>query len=176
MNNQIFLIGMMGAGKSSIGKILSKSLGMQFYDTDDLIKKNTGVEINRIFELEGEIGFRNWERKAFLSIVDKKKIVVATGGGIILNEDNFRILKKKKFVFFLKTDINNLLGRLSKDVSRPLLEVSDVKKKMNDLYATRKKKYEDASNYTIETSENDTLTEISNRISSIFLKYSNEKN
>ena len=100
MNNQIFLIGMMGAGKSSIGKILSKSLDMQFYDTDDVIKKNTGVEINRIFELEGEIGFRNWEKKAFLSIVEKKTIVVATGGGIILNDDNFKILKKKKFVFF----------------------------------------------------------------------------
>ena len=74
MNNQILLIGMMGAGKSSIGKILSKSLDMHFYDTDDVIKKNTGVEINRIFELEGEAGFRNWERKAFLSIVEKKNI------------------------------------------------------------------------------------------------------
>ena len=91
MNNQIFLIGMMGAGKSSIGRILSKSLDMHFYDTDDVIKKNTGVEINRIFELEGEAGFRNWEKKAFLSIVEKKNIVVATGGGIILNDVNFNI-------------------------------------------------------------------------------------
>ena len=176
MNNQIFLIGMMGAGKSSIGKILSKSLDMHFYDTDDVIKKNTGVEINRIFELEGEAGFRNWEKKAFLSIVEKKNIVVATGGGIILNDDNFKILKKKKFVFFLKTDINNLLVRLSKDVSRPLLEVSDVKKQLNDLYTIRKKKYEEASNFTIETSDNDTLSEVSNKISSIFIKYNNEKN
>ena len=176
MNNQIFLIGMMGAGKSSIGKLLSKSLDMKFYDTDDVIKKNTGVEINRIFELEGEKGFRSWERKAFLSIVEKKNIVVATGGGIILNEDNFKILKKKKFVFFLKTDINNLLVRLTKDGSRPLLEVSDMKKQLNHLYAIRKKKYEEASNFTIETSDNDTLSEVSNKISSIFIKYNNEKN
>ena len=175
MNNQIFLIGMMGAGKSSIGKILSKSLDMQFYDTDDLIKKNTGVEINRIFELEGEKGFRNWERKALLSIIDKKNIVVATGGGIIVNNDNFEILKKKKFVFFLKSDINSLLGRLSKDVSRPLLEVSDMKEQLNDLYSSRKKKYEEASNYSIETSDNYSLIDVSNRISSIFIKYSNEK-
>ena len=175
MNSQIFLIGMMGSGKSSIGKILSKSLDMQFYDTDDLIKKNTGVEINRIFELEGEEGFRNWERKALLSIIDKKNIVVATGGGIIVNNDNFEILKKKKFVFFLKTDINSLLGRLSKDVSRPLLEVSDMKEQLNDLYSSRKKKYEEASNYSIETSKNDSLIDVSNRISSIFIKYSNEK-
>lgn len=175
MNNQIFLIGMMGAGKSSIGKILSKSLDMQFYDTDDLIKKNTGVEINRIFELEGEKGFRNWERKALLSIIDKKNIVVATGGGIIVNNDNFEILKKKKFVFFLKSDINNLLGRLSKDGSRPLLEVSDMKEQLNDLYSSRKKKYEEASNYSIETSDNYSLIDVSNRISSIFIKYSNEK-
>ena len=175
MNSQIFLIGMMGAGKSSIGKILSKSLDMQFYDTDDLIKKNTGVEINRIFELEGEKGFRNWERKALLSIIDKKNIVVATGGGIIVNNDNFEILKKKKFVFFLKTDINSLLGRLSKDVSRPLLEVSDMKEQLNDLYSSRKKKYEEASNYSIETSDNYSLIDVSNRISSIFIKYSNEK-
>ncbi len=175
MNSQIFLIGMMGAGKSSIGKILSKSLQMRFYDTDDLIKKNTGVEINRIFELEGEKGFRNWERKALLSIVDKKNIVVATGGGIIVNNDNFEILKKKKFVFFLKTDIKNLIGRLSKDGSRPLLEVSNIKKQLDDLYSSRKNKYEEASNYIVETSESDTLVDVSNRISSIFIKYSNEK-
>ena len=124
MNNQIFLIGMMGAGKSSIGKILSKSLDMQFYDTDDLNKKNTGVEINRIFELEGEKGFRNWERKLYFRSLIKKHCC-RYRRGIILNEDNFENIKKKKFVFFLKTDINNLLGRLSKDErSRPLLEVS----------------------------------------------------
>jgi shikimate kinase len=176
MNNQIFLIGMMGAGKSSIGKILSTSLNMRFCDTDDIIKKDTGVDINRIFELEGETGFRNWERKAFLSIVDKKNIVVATGGGIILNDDNFEILKKKKFVFFLKTDLDNLLVRLSKDGSRPLIKVSDVKKQINDLYTRRKKKYEEAANYTIETTKSNSLVEVSNRISSIFIKYNNEKN
>lgn len=176
MNNQIFLIGMMGSGKSSIGKVLSKSLDMKFYDTDDVIKKNTGVEINRIFELEGEIGFRNREKKAFLSIIDEKNIVVATGGGIILNDENFKILKKKKFVFFLKTDLNNLLGRLFKDPSRPLLNVPDVKKQLNNLYECREKKYEEASNYTIETSANEKILEVSNRISSIFKKNSNEKN
>ena len=154
----------------------SKSLDMQFYDTDDLIKKITGVEINRIFELEGEIGFRNWERKAFISIANKNNIVVATGGGIILNDDNFKILKKKKFVFFLRTDLNNLAGRLSKDESRPLLEVLDVKKQLKDLYSVRKEKYEDASNYIIETSENEKPLEVSKRISSIFIKCRNEKN
>ena len=76
MNNQIFLIGMMGAGKSSIGRILSKSLDMHFYDTDDLIKKNTGVEINRIFELEGEKGFRNWEKKHFFRLLIKKILLL----------------------------------------------------------------------------------------------------
>ena len=87
-----------------------------------------------------------------------------------------KILKKKKFVFFLKTDINNLLGRLSKDGSRPLLEVSDMKEQINDLYSIRKKKYEEASNFTIETSDNDSLIDVSNKISSIFIKYNNEKN
>ena len=109
-------------------------------------------------------------------MLKKKNIVVATGGGIILNDDNFKILKKKKFVFFLKTDINNLFARLSKDRSRPLLEVSDMKKQLNDLYIIRKKKYEEASNFTIETHDNDTISEVSNKISSIFIKYNNEKN
>ena len=114
-------------------RILSKSLDMQFYDTDDLIKKNTGVEINRIFELEGEMDSGIGREKHSFRLLIKKILL------LLQEEELFSMMiilniKKKKFVFFLKTDINNLLGRLSKDVSRPLLEVSDVKKKLNDLY------------------------------------------
>ena len=80
MNNQIFLIGMMGAGKSSIGKILSKSLDMQFYDTDDLIKKNTGVEINRIFELEGKMDLGIGREKHSFPLLIKKKLLLLQEG------------------------------------------------------------------------------------------------
>jgi shikimate kinase len=117
----IFLIGPMGAGKTTIGRQLARELNMPFYDSDRVIEQHTGANIPLIFDLEGEEGFRKREQAAIDELTAMENIVLATGGGAVLREQNRRHLSERGTTFYLYTDLDSLLERTHKDKNRPLL-------------------------------------------------------
>ena len=147
----IVLVGLMGSGKTTIGKQLSKKLNKLFIDTDLLIKQKTGVDITTIFELEGEDGFRLRETNLLHELLLEHDKVIATGGGIVLLEANRKLLKKIGKIIYLKADPNDLAIRLSQDKSRPLIQNVDLLKKLNTLFEERDSLYKSLANYIIET-------------------------
>ena len=147
----IVLVGLMGSGKTTIGKQLSKKLNKLFIDTDLLIKQKTGVDITTIFELEGEDGFRLRETNLLHELLLEHDKVIATGGGIVLLEANRKLLKKIGKIIYLKADPNDLAIRLRQDKSRPLIQNVDLLKKLNTLFEERDSLYKSLANYIIET-------------------------
>lgn len=141
----------MGAGKTTIGRKLAHFLNYQFYDIDKEIEQATGVNISWIFEIEGEEGFRARETAMLNKLCALDKVVIATGGGSILNPDNRQLLKNNGTIIYLKTTVENQLLRLSRDKQRPLLQVSDREKKLEDLMANREKLYQETADWVIET-------------------------
>ncbi len=119
--DNIFLIGPMGAGKTTIGRQLARELNMAFYDSDRVIEEHTGADIPLIFDLEGEQGFRKREQAAIDELTSKDNIVLATGGGAVLRKQNRGHLAERGAVFYLYTDLDSLLDRTRKDKNRPLL-------------------------------------------------------
>ncbi len=122
-HKNIFLIGPMGAGKSSVGKFLAQQLNMDFYDTDEEIEKRTGVEIGWIFDIEGEDGFRKRETAVIKELVRLPNIVLATGGGSILEAENREILNNNGTVIYLEVTLGFQHHRTVNDSRRPLLRV-----------------------------------------------------
>jgi shikimate kinase len=147
----IVLVGLMGSGKTTIGKQLSKKLKKLFIDTDLLIKQKTGVDITTIFELEGEDGFRLRETNLLHELLLEHDKVIATGGGIVLLEANRKLLQKIGKIIYLKADPNDLAIRLRQDKSRPLIQNVDLLKKLNTLFEERDSLYKSLANYIIET-------------------------
>jgi shikimate kinase len=119
--NNIFLIGPMGAGKTTIGRQLARELNRPFYDSDRFIEEQTGANIPLIFDLEGEEGFRKREQAAIEELTRMKNIVLATGGGAVLRQANRKHLSERGTAFYLYTDLKVLLERTRKDKNRPLL-------------------------------------------------------
>ena len=119
--SNIFLIGPMGTGKTTIGKQLARELKMPFYDSDRVIEEHTGANIPLIFDLEGEDGFRKREQAVIDELSRMQNIVLATGGGAVLREENRRLLAERGTTFYLYTDLKSLLERTRKDKNRPLL-------------------------------------------------------
>ena len=120
-NNNIFLIGPMGAGKTTIGRQLARELKMPFYDSDRVIEQHTGANIPLIFDLEGEEGFRKREQAAIDELTGMDNIVLATGGGAVLNAGNRKHLAERGTAIYLYTNLESLLERTRKDKNRPLL-------------------------------------------------------
>jgi shikimate kinase len=139
--DNIFFVGLMGAGKTTIGKILAKHLGKIFYDTDHEIEKRTGVKIATIFELEGEDGFRKRETAIIQELSQLSNIIMATGGGAILAEENRELLKSNGTVIYLRANVNELWHRMRNDKHRPLLQNVDIRAKLEQLYAERNPLY-----------------------------------
>jgi len=131
----------MGAGKSTIGRNLAKQLHKQFYDTDQEIEKLTGAQINLIFEIEGEEGFRDRESRAIESLTQMKDIVLATGGGAILREQNRLALRRSGIVIYLHTPVETQLRRTSSSKHRPLLQTDRPAEKLNSLMKEREPIY-----------------------------------
>ena len=118
-NANIILVGMMGAGKTTVGKALANSLGKEFIDSDHEIQERTGVKIPVIFEIEGEAGFRKRESEVLIELVKKKNIVLATGGGAVLSQENRQILQRGGIVIYLRASVNDLYRRTRHDKNRP---------------------------------------------------------
>ena len=143
----------MGAGKSTVGKQLAKALGSDFYDTDKEIERRTGVSISWIFEMEGESGFRQREQKVLDELSQLKNIVLATGGGIVLPEENRRMLRSRGYVVYLSTSIEQLLRRTNKDKNRPLLQTDNPRETVKALMAERTPLYQGVADIELRTGE-----------------------
>ena len=149
--NNVYLIGPMGVGKTTIGRQLAKVLNFSFYDSDKAIEQNTGVDIPTIFEFEGEPGFRKRECKVIEELTRLQGIVLATGGGSILNERNRMLLKQNGFVVYLQCPISRLLERTRKDHSRPLLQTENPRRKIEQLIKQREPLYGSCAHFKINT-------------------------
>ena len=147
----LFLTGPMGAGKSTIGRQLAKQLGMPFYDSDHEIESRTGVDIPLIFELEGEAGFRKREAAIIDELTRLPDIVLATGGGAILDPQNREHLKSRGRVIYLHATVNQQLRRPRKDRNRPLLQTGNPRAKLEELLEIRDPLYRETAGLIIET-------------------------
>lgn len=147
----ILLIGPMGAGKSTVGRLLGHRLQLPFLDTDQRIVESTGVSIPTIFEIEGEAGFRQREHKVLASLIDHAPMVLATGGGIVLSAENRALLKQLGVVVFLDVSIAEQLKRVQKDSNRPLLAVSDPRARLEALKSQRDPLYQEVADLRIST-------------------------
>ncbi|NVD99641.1 bifunctional shikimate kinase/3-dehydroquinate synthase AroKB [Massilia sp. BJB1822] len=147
----VFLVGLMGAGKTTIGRILARKLGMRFVDSDHEIESRTGASIPLIFEIEGEQSFRRREAEVIRDLTAEEGIVLATGGGAILNPDNRAVLRERGTVIYLRASINSILARTSHDKNRPLLQTADPRKKLEDLMAQREPLYLEMADLVIDT-------------------------
>ncbi|WP_343128155.1 shikimate kinase AroK [Buchnera aphidicola (Takecallis taiwana)] len=153
----IFLIGPMGAGKSTIGFQLSKHLGMSFYDSDHEIEKRTGVDISWVFDIEGESGFRVREEKVISELTQMNKIVLATGGGSILSKKIRNILSARGVIIYLKVAIEKQLLRTNRSKHRPLLNTTESSEMvLRRLANVRNPLYEEISDITINTNNQHT--------------------
>jgi shikimate kinase len=149
--NNIFLIGLMGAGKSTVGKVLAKKLGRRFLDADHVIEERCGVKIPVIFEMEGEEGFRKREAQTIREITAEQDIILATGGGAILLPENRQSLRGNGVVIYLHANPIELWHRTKGGEGRPLLKNGDAKKILEDLYAIRDPLYREIADHVIET-------------------------
>ncbi len=147
----LFLTGPMGAGKSTIGRQLAKQLGMPFYDSDHEIESRTGVDIPLIFELEGEAGFRKREAAIIDELTRLPDIVLATGGGAILDPQNREHLKSRGRVIYLHATVNQQLRRTRKDHNRPLLQTGNPRAKLEELLEIRDPLYRETAGLIVET-------------------------
>lgn len=151
MSNNIILVGLMGAGKSTIGRSLAKKLKKEFYDSDRVIEERTGVDIATIFEIEGEEGFRNREAQVIEELCQLDNIVLATGGGSVLREENRDNMKNFGNVVYLSTTAELLYSRIRHDKSRPLMQTSNPLDTLKNLLKDREPFYKEVSDLVITT-------------------------
>ena len=138
MVTKIILVGMMGAGKTTIGKLLSNQLGFNFIDLDRKIEEKSGVKINTIFEIEGEEGFREREYLALNEALAEEKVVISTGGGVVVKDINRSLIQKSEaMVVYLKASLDILLGRLKNDKTRPMLDKDNKQLSLQQLLSER---------------------------------------
>ena len=159
----IYLVGLMGAGKTSVGRLLARRLGKTFYDCDQEIERATGVRIPVIFEIEGEAGFRTREGKMLAELVERSDAVVATGGGVVLAEHNRRLLREHGVVVYLCASPQDLWRRTRHDRNRPLLQTSDPLAKLVELYKIRDPLYREIADLVVDTG-NQSVSALAHRL------------
>lgn len=152
-HKNIFLIGPMGAGKSSVGRYLAQQLDMDFYDTDEEIENRTGVDIGWIFDIEGEMGFRKRETEVIQDLTQLQNIVLATGGGSILEEENRALLKSRGTVIYLDVSLQYQDNRTINESRRPLLRVDNRQEVLEKFQQERTPLYEGLADFRVGTDE-----------------------
>ncbi len=150
-SGNIFLVGMMGAGKTTVGRLLAQHLEKAFVDSDEEIQQRTGVTIPHIFDIEGEAGFRQREVNVIQDLVKLNNLVLATGGGAVLNEHNRDALISNGVVVYLKSTVHDLWQRTRHDRNRPLLQGADPRAKLRELYEQRDPLYTQVADLVIPT-------------------------
>jgi 3-dehydroquinate synthase len=150
-HRNIFLVGLMGAGKTTVGRALAKRLNKRFIDSDHEIEARTGVSIPLIFEIEGEASFRQREADVIRDLCGQSDIVLATGGGAVLRPDNRASLKSGGTVIYLRASVNSILQRTSHDKNRPLLQTADPRRTIERLAREREPYYLEVADLVIET-------------------------
>lgn len=149
----IFLIGPMGAGKSTIGRQLAQMLNMDFVDSDSVIEERAGADIDWIFDVEGEEGFRKREERILSELTQGQGIVLSTGGGSIISKDNRNVLSARGIVVYLETTVDKQFERTQRDKKRPLLQVEDPRQALEALAKERNPLYEEIADITLRTDE-----------------------
>ena len=150
--NNIILVGPMGSGKTTIGRRLSESLNLDFFDSDHEIIDTTGVSIDHIFDVEGEKGFRARESDVLKKLCNMPNIILATGGGAVILEENRELIKKAGSVVYLSSSVDQILRRTAKSKTRPLLEKSNNRRKtIIDILEVRDSLYKEVSSIIINT-------------------------
>jgi len=150
-SGNLILVGMMGSGKTTMGRTLSKHLGKLFVDSDEEIKKRTGVTIPHIFDVEGEPGFRLRESAAISDMVKRDNMVLATGGGAVLAEQNRILLQQCGIVIYLRASVHDLWHRTKHDRNRPLLQTADPYGKLMELYQQRDPLYQQMADIVVQS-------------------------
>ncbi len=147
----VFLVGLMGAGKTSVGRVLAKRLGKAFYDCDQEIERVTGVKVPLIFEIEGEAGFRARETRMLQELTGRRNIVLATGGGAVLSAANRKLLSDNGVVVYLRAAVADLWQRTRHDKNRPLLKTADPRARLEQLFAERDPLYREIADIIVDT-------------------------
>ncbi len=149
--SKVFLVGPMGAGKTTIGKALAKQLKLGFADTDAEIEERTGADIPWIFDVEGEQGFREREQQVVEEMTLHDRMVLATGGGVVIRPENRRALAARGFVIYLHATVDEQVRRTNRDRRRPLLQTGDPEQVLRDLMAARDPLYREIADHVIDT-------------------------
>jgi shikimate kinase len=150
-SRNIFLVGLMGAGKTTVARQLARRLGKTFYDTDHEIERRTGVRVQVIFEIEGEPGFRAREAQMLDSLTALQDVVLGTGGGVVLKPENRALLASRGFVIYLRAQPRDLYQRTRHDKSRPLLATDDPLAKLEELQRVRDPLYREVADLIVDT-------------------------
>jgi shikimate kinase len=151
-SGNIYLVGMMGAGKSTVGRLLARRLKLRFYDSDHEIERRCGVKIPVIFEIEGEAGFRSREIQVVAELTVLSSIVLATGGGAVLAPENRERLAEHGTVVYLRARPEDLYERIRHDRNRPLLATADPLARLHEIYTVRDPLYREIADLVIDTS------------------------
>ena len=151
-HSNIYLVGLMGAGKTTVGRMLAKRLGRLFLDSDHEIVERTGVPIPTIFEIEGEDGFRRREAQTIHELTAGSDLVLATGGGVVINPENRQRLHETGWVVYLNVPPRLLYERTRHDRNRPLLQVEDPLARLEELHALRDPLYREAAHMVVDGS------------------------
>lgn len=151
--NNIFLIGPMGAGKTSVGRYLAKQLGKKFYDSDEEIENKTGVSLSWIFDLEGMAGYRQRELKAIEELATLSNIVLSTGGGCVETPEVRECLSRHGVVVYMEVSLETQLNRLKRDKKRPLLQGENPQEVLIQLWEKREPHYENIADFTAITDD-----------------------
>jgi shikimate kinase len=150
-SGNLILVGMMGSGKTTMGRALARHLGKVFVDSDEEIIKRTGVTVPHIFDIEGETGFRVRETAVIKDLVGRDNMVMATGGGAVLSVQNREMLRQNGIVIYLKANVHDLWQRTKHDRNRPLLQTPDPHAKLTELFEQRDPLYQQLSDISVQS-------------------------
>ena len=166
-SGNVILVGMMGSGKTTMGRALAKHFGKEFVDSDEEIQLRTGVTIPHIFDVEGESGFRLRESSVIADLVKRNNLILATGGGAVILEQNRAEMRQNGIVIYLKASVHDLWQRTRNDRNRPLLQTDDPHAKLTELFQQRDAFYQQAADIVIQSGKSGVHTLMLQVVSSI---------
>lgn len=166
----VYLIGPMGSGKTTIGQRVAKRLGLEFFDCDHELEAQTGASVSLIFDVEGEAGFRERETRMLDQLTRRKGVLVATGGGVVLRKRNRELLRRNGLVVYMSTSVAQQLRRLNRDRTRPLLQTPDRRERLAQLAAQRNPLYEEVADIVFP-SQNRSLDDTARALSDLIREH-----